>query len=331
METETQLNFLRIVVIGLLGVLWYGFEHGFSNDGTKVNYKLKDSLKSLVPWRTEQASEPDGGWGSTRVHIPDWVFQRRGVKPMKCLEGAAAEERFPMDQLLAAAHAQNKEDMWAIQNLIYGCVDGLILESGAYDGDGMSTTHLFVHQLDWKAIHVEAAPRTYERLARNRPDAINIHTALCEQPKTLHWIERDSEFQGGVNGIFEFMAPSFLAEFYPGRQQGDASGLPSLSCRPITPWLQMYGLLHINVWVLDVEGAELDVLKAVDFDLVLIDVIFIEADRRNRDKDRAVIQLLQSKGYTYYAHVLSSDWFYRKGFTPKLKPGTAPPPTPEMP
>lgn len=45
----------------------------------------------------------------------------------------------------------------------------------------------------------------YANLARNRPDAINLHAAVCGDFRTVHW-----HSAGSVGGIYEFMAPGFL-------------------------------------------------------------------------------------------------------------------------
>ena len=52
------------------------------------------------------------------------------------------------------------------------------------------------------------------------------------------------------------------------------------------------------------------------------DVIVIEADGRNAEKDQAVITWLQGKGYEYAGHVIRNDWFVRPGFERRSQPAT---------
>jgi hypothetical protein len=57
---------------------------------------------------------------------------------------------------------------------------------------------------------------------------------------------------------------------------------------------------------------------------VSFDVIAIEADGTNVEKDRAVIMLLGGKGYEYAGHVVRNDWFVRRGFQRQSQSATNP-------
>ena len=121
----------------------------------------------------------------------------------------------------------------------------------------------------------------------------------------------------GVGGIYEFMAKKFIHDFYPTIEaKGDKAveDMPMVACRPLTPLLSLFGISHIHIWVLDVEGAELEVLKAVDFNAIVIDVIFVEADGGNPEKDAGVVSLLTANGFIHEGNFLRSDWFVRNGF-----------------
>ncbi len=48
----------------------------------------------------------------------------------------------------------------------------------------------------------------------------------------------------------------------------DPGALPLVSCAPLAFVLQRLALRHVNFWSLDVEGAELEVLRTVDFSQV---------------------------------------------------------------
>lgn len=73
---------------------------------------------------------------------------------------------------------------------------------------------------------------------------------------------------------------------------------------------------HIDLWILDVEGAELDVLQGVDFERIEIDVISAEAADNSPVKNALVIKLLESKGFVHEGYLGRNDWFRRAGFVP---------------
>ena len=55
---------------------------------------------------------------------------------------------------------------------------------------------------------------------------------------------------------------------------------------------------HVNLFSLDVEGAELVVLKTIDWSSTKFDVLLVELDGKNGTKDDEVRALLRARGYT---------------------------------
>jgi hypothetical protein len=109
-----------------------------------------------------------------------------------------------------------------------------------------------------------------------------------------------------VGGIWEFMSLEFKKQWWSEVQ--DVRSLPSVMCTPLTPLLQLFGISHVNFWVLDVEGAELEVLQATDFERVTFDVIAMENLGLDTEKDLATVSFLEKKGYVVYATVLRNVW-----------------------
>ena len=52
------------------------------------------------------------------------------------------------------SHAQDKEDIWIYENWFFGMENGLIIESGALNGDIFSTSYMFEYYFNWAAIHI---------------------------------------------------------------------------------------------------------------------------------------------------------------------------------
>ncbi len=57
-------------------------------------------------------------------------------------------------------------------------------------------------------------------------------------------------------------------------------------------------------------------LEAIDFANVTFDVIVVEADGGNPEKDQAVRDFLVKQGFRNDGHVLRNDWFVRGDFIP---------------
>ena len=130
------------------------------------------------------------------------------------------------------AKAQDQEDVWLYEHYFYGMRNGVVMESGALDGDLFSNSHLFEKFANWTAVHVEADPENYAGLRLNRPNAINVNAALCSEPRLLHY---SSEGVKPVRGFIEFMTPSFMKQWHGNSTPNPNPTPPPLSLYPFLP------------------------------------------------------------------------------------------------
>ena len=202
-------------------------------------------------------------------------------------------------------YGQDQEDQYAHETFFGGLKSGTYLELGAHDGRHLSNT-LFFSERGWKGVLIEPDTQLYPSLTLNRPDDVCLHTAICANNTQVHFVE-----QGLTSGIFEFMSPDFIAQWHPTVTGDD---LPVVHCMPLSAVLSREGMHHINFFSLDVENAELQVLKTLDFSLVRFDVIVVEADGTSAVKDESVKQLLMNNDYHHHGHIVRNDWFVHASF-----------------
>jgi hypothetical protein len=70
-----------------------------------------------------------------------------------------------------------------------------------------------------------------------------------------------------VRGFIEFMTPSFMKKWH-GKVYNNKTkieDLPTVQCLPVKSLLRLLNVKHIDIWILDVEGAEESVLQGTDF------------------------------------------------------------------
>ena len=139
---------------------------------------------------------------------------------------------------------------------------------------------------------MEASPVNFEKMVVNRPDAINVHAALC--------FGESIKFQLGDKGaIGEVSATGGVAadmSDYHKENWAQAETI-DVPCKLVTNLLVENGIDHVDVFYLDVEGGELSVLETIEWGKVPIDMFIVEADYSNPVKDEAVRVLLRSQGY----------------------------------
>ena len=197
--------------------------------------------------------------------------------------------------------AQDGEESWLYENWFYGMTNGVIMESGALDGMHFSTSYLFENFANWSSIHVEADPENYSILKRERTNSININCALCSEPKLLHFSN-----QGGraapVRGFIELMSPGFIKRFHSNilRNETKIEDLPTVQCVKVKTLLQELRVKHVDIWVLDVEGAEESVLKGTDFNEVHFNAICMECDEHNIEGNQRKVSILEQNGFQCY-------------------------------
>ena len=182
----------------------------------------------------------------------------------------------------------------------------------------------------------EADPENFKFLRMNRPNAVTINGALCNEPRLLHY---SSLGVIPVRGFVEFMTPSFLKQWHGKiyNNKTKLDDLPTVQCMPMKRLLKILGITHVDVWVLDVEGAEestLEVivyrpvslqffyfvsLKGTDFNAVHFNAIAMECDEHDEEKNNRKKAKLASHGFTC-EHVGINCMCKHSKFQPHSKP-----------
>lgn len=97
-------------------------------------------------------------------------------------------------------------------------------------------------------------------------------------------------------------------------------------CVPLSRIIKEAGVNHIDFFVLDVEGGELEVLQSIDWIAVTFDVLVVETEVAHRRKGYAaeVAAFLAPRGYHMVLPVIPgrNSWFLRNDFAPSASPRT---------
>lgn len=214
----------------------------------------------------------------------------------------------------------NSEEVYAFTNFFYGKV-GTVLEFGAIDGVDQSTTLVLEQDVGWRAVHIEGSPSSFNGLYGNRPNAVNINAAVCNDSRMIHYVEYGYSHH---RGIAEFMSGQHVQNLHPELLEQWKSGiyttLPATPCLPLTALLRSVGLTHFNLWILDVEGAEFQVLQSIDWSVLSFDVICAEASLASPGKNVAVIDTLEAQGFRWITRFERNDWFVHKDYKPSRRP-----------
>ena len=165
---------------------------------------------------------------------------------------------------------------------------GTFLELGANNGFASNTRYL-ESCLGWTGLLIEGHPKTFHALNTTRPHSLLLASAVCAE----HGYAAYSNRSGPTAGILAHMSRAHMSRWRIG-----AKGTLAVPCGPLGDWLELLRMHEIDFFSLDVEGAELSVLRTIDWSRLSLGIIIIECARNGclSDSDQQVEQLLTSKG-----------------------------------
>ena len=218
----------------------------------------------------------------------------------------------------------DNEAMDAIQKFFWGQRNGIVLELGAADGNEASESLPLMSLLGWHRVLIEGSPVYTKNIAQRAPDALSINCAVCAQEGIVHYASR-----GLVSGILEFMEPSFLTTFYPDLKNVTDNKIAHrdvwknytrfvtpVHCYPLSKILHHANLTHINYFILDTEGAELEILKTISWDRIRFDIVTIETEKSLRPLFYAenITAYMVEHGYVHLMNSGRNSWYKHRDY-----------------
>jgi FkbM family methyltransferase len=169
--------------------------------------------------------------------------------------------------------------------IMKGKRDGIFIEAGANDGITQSNTKLLEDHFGWSGLLVEPSPALSALVKKNRGNCKIENCALVSYDYKGDSItgDFDGHLMSSVNGARR-------------NQQGTIT-IPAV---PLGKLLSNHKIQYVELFSLDVEGYELEVLKGIDFTMVKFEYLLIEV--YNKDKD-SIVDFLRSKGYSLHSNI----------------------------
>lgn len=144
--------------------------------------------------------------------------------------------------------------------------NGFFIEVGANNGFRQSNTYYFERFRGWKGILVEGIPELYQECVRERPLSKVFNCALVAPDFTdTHVTMKYSNLMSLVRGSFK--SDEIEAEHINRGSQIQENVIPyevKVPARTITSILDECQVKEIDLFSLDVEGYELNVLRGLD-------------------------------------------------------------------
>ncbi|PKP29577.1 MAG: hypothetical protein CVU00_14935 [Bacteroidetes bacterium HGW-Bacteroidetes-17] len=187
--------------------------------------------------------------------------------------------------------------------------NGFFIDIGAFDGIHLSNSYTFEEQ-GWKGICVEPVSKYFELCKKNRPKSICINAA-CISSGELKEIELEVDDTGlfsslhidktakNVSGHFDSLKRTISIKKEKVKAVTLNSVLQNLNNDPN----------EIDFISIDVEGAEIEVLKGFDLDKYIPRIIVIETNTLE-DKEH-IKNYLSQFGYLFAREVRANSYFVK--------------------
>jgi len=211
-------------------------------------------------------------------------------------------------------NGQFLQDGFVYENFFPNKRHGVFVDIGANEPRECSNTYFFESVMGWSGVCVEPHPKLFPKLKKMR-------NCQCINAAVTPYHEGVLEFLqlNKLHGL------SGLVDSYDikGKQQvdqkvhqfNDSKKIISVKAIPINDLLESQELFHIDFMSLDIEGGELEILKAIDFDRFYIEVISVENNWEDpwymEAKNSTIRKYMESAGYEYITR-LGVDEVYKK-------------------
>jgi hypothetical protein len=197
-------------------------------------------------------------------------------------------------------YGQSGEDNYIYNNYINKPdPNGTYVELGAIDGEIYSITKFFQDELNFNGILIEPT-KHYQNLIKNRTKDICYNIGIHN--------EKEGIFMGenATAGLVNFMSDSI-------KRMNNYSQTYYVKCIPFNEIQKQTKIPYIDLFVLDVEGAEEIVLNTIDFSTPIY-IMVIELDDNNKEKDERCREILRKNGFELDIRVCINEFWINKNY-----------------
>lgn len=151
---------------------------------------------------------------------------------------------------------------------------GFFIECGAFDGVTESCCYIFEKYLNWKGVNFEPSPPIYKKLSENRPNSLNLNLALSDKNGEENFSATTHPVYGDLFGNGSIQHSS---EHYESLVRENVKFTEfKIQTIDYKTFIERYKIEKIDIFILDVEGYEVNILKTLDKTTVLPKVFVIE-------------------------------------------------------
>jgi FkbM family methyltransferase len=180
--------------------------------------------------------------------------------------------------------------------------NGISIECGAFDGITENCTNFFEENYNWKTINIEPESLIFKKLQKNRPRSINLELALSSNDEIRifrNYKHPTFDFNWGNGSLNHTEEHKKELENLCGKNNYVEL---RVRCKTYKQIINDLNIQHLDLFILDVEGTELEVIDGMIGCDVLPDIFVIETGHIPND---IIIEKLKCLNSTYKLELIS--------------------------
>ena len=201
----------------------------------------------------------------------------------------------------------NNEQFNAVVQLLNHKTNGIFVELGAADGVLGSTTYRLEKNFGWDGVLIEPLKHYYDEIRRYRTASHVFNFCVGEREGLVEFTRIDG-YSNMLSGISENYEQRHLSRIKNEVQQlNQQVHKDTIQCRKLANVLYDCGIQHVDYLSIDVEGAELSVLKGLCTETTPYRPSLIGCENNYQQTD--VEKYLAEFGYTKVGTAGGDDFF----------------------
>jgi len=260
-----------VIFIGFMILVYFMRNAGFSGNRYSVHLQehetvlqVADQIRTAHDTRYALYGEGESG-ANTDKHLHSYIRSMTS----RHSPGERRQAGHP-GRLHYSQHGQSQY----VDRLLKGRHNGVFLEAGAAEGEQDSNSLFFELHRNWTGILMEANPIRVKRLITRNRNAFVVRA--CLSVTTTPQVVKFTMTPTGKGGAISSNLNEFVWKAFKDFAKSEVFGDVYVQCFPLMSVLAALNIHHIDYFSLDIEGAEVPVLKTIDWKKLTIDVITIE-------------------------------------------------------
>lgn len=189
--------------------------------------------------------------------------------------------------------------------------DFFFIQIGAHDGIKWDPIHEFVEKYRWKGILVEPLEKEFSRLRQTYMSHEglvfeNVAISNKNERRKIYKLKEDKIEHDWQRGIAT-LVPDKHKDMSAMRQ--DDLVVEVVECITFNTLISKHGVKHIDLLQIDTEGYDYDIIRSVDFDRIVPQMIWYEHNHLEQQEKEQCVELLRNKGYVTISDGLNTIAF----------------------